>query len=853
MIAWSGDRIPIWVEPLPGEALDSWLAAYARRLAAAEVDLLALLGLPEARFEFMVRALTSREQEAISRRTGVGPAGLSAMTLEPWNGLVITLDTKTRQLGRPPTLLHTGRYSRFCPACLDETAGRWQLSWRLPWTFACTRHNRLLLDHCPRCGNPPYINKRRIRTQAAVCIDGTGDARCGLRLSQAPSIALSPHGRVIRAQADINATVLGTSRQSATTRQRAKEISIIAQRVLRGLPTHAGTAPALVHEVLAECGGTLPTPSRRREGTDAHNTAVGAAIASTVLDSKKPEHEAVFPWLMQSNAASRTSDTYPITWTHAWYRAVGPDLATRALATVDDKVSWATRIRYGTTTSAPAWPALTEADVQQRASKVPAMLWPAWTMRVLHGAPTGHRLAGFRRGTVSLLLLPDSNWTYVYASRVLGNTLTKSNWNILTEIVDEHDCDVLTSTLVLLARALDAHRTPIDYHRRRIIFADGEVTVDPTAFRAYCRRQGRHYNEAMFEYVLWLVRHLLLGAEPGASSRSFSEHMNNSHLLDSELRGFAHEQAEANLRARDIREPLLWEPPLEWLPALKWPGLTVADIDRDKMGAQFTKRRPLAQLAKSVGVSEDHVRLFIESAGLEAPTVPPALPTKRGQGIPMPQQGILAPENLHKLYITERMSTPKIAALAGCTPATVGRLLKEAGIPLRRREGPLQAPDGTVVTAEWLEREYLQLGRTTKELAEELDCHNAYVSLLLKRHGIPTRPLFAVCSPFVRLNVTLSPAMQSVTRLRNHVYRLRYIVRLPGHHDIAAACRSLGIASSSIRYQLPMVEEAAGFTIIARTKPLTVTPEGQIFISEATRLLTLLDLQSGGKPEAPPS
>jgi len=100
----------------------------------------------------------------------------------------------------------------------------------------------------------------------------------------------------------------------------------------------------------------------------------------------------------------------------------------------------------------------------------------------------------------------------------------------------------------------------------------------------------------------------------------------------------------------------------------------------------------------------------------------------------------------------------------------------------------------------------------------------------------------------LRLGVKMSPSMIAVTGLRNHAQRLRNIVRLPGHHDIAAACRALGIPSSSIRYQLVQIENAAGFAIITPTKPLDATPDGATFIAEAKQLLTLLDQRANSKP-----
>jgi hypothetical protein len=54
--------------------------------------------------------------------------------------------------------------SRFCPHCLRETAGRWQLAWRTNWSFTCMRHGCMLADSCPMCRapqrrNPPYASR----------------------------------------------------------------------------------------------------------------------------------------------------------------------------------------------------------------------------------------------------------------------------------------------------------------------------------------------------------------------------------------------------------------------------------------------------------------------------------------------------------------------------------------------------------------------------------------------------------------------------------------------------------------------------------------------------------------------
>lgn len=573
--------------------------------------------------------------------------------------------------------------------------------------------------------------------------------------------------------------------------------------------------------------------------------AVGAAVAIEVLKSDTSEHDALFRWLMQANASSRAADSYAITWAHGWHQEAGPRLATRALVSVDDKVSWITRVRYGTTTATPVWPTLDQEAVQRRAANVPSMLWPGWTLRILTGPPTGQRLAGFRRAAAALLLLPETNCTYQKAATLLGIN-PKYSWRTLTSVVVEQDRSALATILVLLARALDSHRSPIDYNRRRAIFSEGEVTVDANIFRAYCRQHRRLFSGSLLEQLRWYVRHLLLGAEPGSSSRSQAWHMRNSHLIDSELRGFVHQQAEANLHSQGIHEPLLWEPPQSWLPQTAWPGLHPEDVCRRAVSEMLTRRQPIEDVCQAIDIREDQFRLYMEWANPTQIPVPPEHPKQphrntSPQKRQTPQWKRLPPDELHRLYITERKTTPQIAALVGCTSGTIGLHLEQAGIERRRRKGPLRASDGALVTAEWLRRQYAELNRTTTEIAEELGCHNAYVGQLLRRAGIPTRPLFAVYSPLTGLGVQLSPAMQKVSKLRCHVRGLRHIIRLPGHQDIASACRTLGFTDKNVRYQLAQVEQAAGFLLFTRTRPLRMTPDGAIFIAEAERLLALLD------------
>ena len=841
-MGWSSERIPIWWPPIAGEALDSWLTGYAYRLAVPAGEFTRFLGLAHNRISLMVRQLTERERDVISARTGVAPHELTGMTLEPWNGVAVSIRPDTRKLARPPAWVHSGKHSRYCPACLDSDSGRWQLSWRLPWTFACTRHNLLLLDHCPQCGMPPPTHKLALRPEPGTCVHGRAEQHCGFALARASTAPLPTDGWVLSAQQEVNRTVLGPSRTSDAVRQQARELAVLAQRALRVVHTDLGSAPAAVLEVIAECGGTLPALAERREGTDAHNAAVGTAIARAALASG---HKDVFAWLVESNRAARAGSAYPITWVHRWVKA-GPQVAARVAASVDGEVSWLTRFRYGTTTAAPSWTTLTEVDIARRVRAIPAMLWPSWTMRVLPQVDCSTTLAGFRRAAAALLLLPGSQYTFRQAAKLLGNTSAANYRNILKAAVGDRDSTVLTSALVHLARALDEHASPIDYERRRALFADGEVRFDDAAYRVYCRRQGGlHATDNQVERCRWRVRQLLLGAEPGIVSRTPGWYVSTSHLVDHELKALLLRETQANLLAHGIDEPVFWEPPADWLPDFAWPGIRPEDIDRRALVAAMPSRPSLTQAAHVAAVGREHIRLYFESVWVTGPTVPAVPTASRGQGRPLPLQGVLAPEELRRLYHDKHMSMRQIAEQAGCSTVAIGKLMKEMGIRSRRREGPLRSADGDLVTAQWLEREYVRRGRTTIDIGEEIGCHSAQVSTLLKRYGIPPRKLFAASSALLGLEVPLSPAMRAVTKSHNHVQRLRHLVQLPGHLHINAAAAAMGVSDTSVRYQLGRIEEIIGFELIERSaRPLVVTPRGLVFLAEAERLLALLDAAS---------
>ena len=135
-----GRRLPLRVQPVPGEALDSWLEALARRNQVTVGTLTAALGWPfPASPAGLVTGVPPQVLRRIEDQAGLPPGRLDVAVLD-------------RYLPLGPARRHGSWY---CPSCLAEQDGRWLLAWRLGWVFACTADRVLLCDTCPACGQVP--------------------------------------------------------------------------------------------------------------------------------------------------------------------------------------------------------------------------------------------------------------------------------------------------------------------------------------------------------------------------------------------------------------------------------------------------------------------------------------------------------------------------------------------------------------------------------------------------------------------------------------------------------------------------------------------------------------------------
>ncbi|WP_285567831.1 TniQ family protein [Streptomyces sp. RTGN2] len=243
--------LPRSLDPAAGEILPGYLLRLAHRLAVAPLELGHLCGLTTGTVfpaRHLVRLKDTQAQQ-VADVCRLHPAEAHALTLAGQAPGYTPL--RIDYLGRhqsPVTMANDGwvltAFSRYCPDCLSDTAHLpggpvWQGSWRLPHTFLCERHNRLLAWQCPACRAPAFSNGYRSdgrwrptqlipapaqRLHPARCRHRPGAGRvaaCGQLLDQTGGPPLRPTPAMTHAHRRLaEAATAGAGREVASLGQR---------------------------------------------------------------------------------------------------------------------------------------------------------------------------------------------------------------------------------------------------------------------------------------------------------------------------------------------------------------------------------------------------------------------------------------------------------------------------------------------------------------------------------------------------------------------------------------------------------------------------------------------------------
>jgi TniQ len=488
---------PIRLAPLPGEALDSWLEALAHRLNARLGDVLGDLELAARSKngigEHAVRtdwtiALRDEEAARIAHATGADPQQLHGMTLARFAGRALRIDQEKRRVSRH-VLWGRPRGSRFCPECLAGSGGRWPLTWRLGWSFACLIHHRLLADRCPDCGRVQRERPFSRHSLPAPGCCGTRPSRradpaipagCGQDLTRVETLSLPAGHPALAAQRLILETIESGHASFgpyATLPQPAmaalSDLRAVASQILAHLPVD--DLPRWVPQDLAgaHLSPDLDGKTQRRTllwpvflaPPRAASTAVAVTAALRVLGPADVKRAGI---VMRELIETIREDLWQVSTTSIdrWGRGISPVLRGVYLAALGPSLRASDQLRHRTISSLPARPMTGPGQINRRARKVPALLWPSWAVRL--GPPDGayHRILA--PVLSSAVLLAGSRMDLDETATRLGSVTDGRTISRILQLLAGDPCwEAIAAAVTRLAAYLDDHDVPIDYHRRR--------------------------------------------------------------------------------------------------------------------------------------------------------------------------------------------------------------------------------------------------------------------------------------------------------------------------------------------------------------------------------------------------
>jgi hypothetical protein len=506
--------LPVRLAPLPGEALDSWLEALARRLHTPLGEVLRHFGFPArlGRGDHLkgipadwTILLSEQETAAIAHASGLEPETITKMTLASYDQRALRINFERRYVNRW-VLWGRGSGSRFCPDCLRDSGGRWQLAWRLGWSYACVFHGRLLADCCPNCGR---VQRQRPRSGraiplAAICGNppaipgGPRTSGCGFDLTQTCTLPLPAAHPALMAQTclmDIIETGTASFGPYAISPQPSQtalaDVRAIGGRVLADLP-EPDIRNLVPTDIAAEHFTIEPESELAQRASDrpgfmapprAVSTAVAVIIALHILEqpdvhwageAMRDLLEAMREELWQISATSIDS----------WGRSLSPVLQGVHLAALAPTLRPSEKLRHRTVAPLPSRPRTTGRETARRAQKIPSMFWPAWAVRFT--PPDGIYPRVLAPALAASLLITGSNITLENAAGHLGPVTDGTEVSRVLQFLDDQPYwPAMTTALVRLADHLDTVNVPIDYRRRRRLDYTGLLPHE--RWREICR------------------------------------------------------------------------------------------------------------------------------------------------------------------------------------------------------------------------------------------------------------------------------------------------------------------------------------------------------------------------------
>jgi len=677
--------LPLRVPPVPGEAIDSWLEALARRSQVTVGTLAAALGWPVPASPGLVAGIPGQVLRRLEDQAGLPAGRLDDAVLD-------------RYLPLGPV---RRRGSWYCPSCLAERDGRWLLSWRLGWVFACTTHGVLLCDTCPACGQAPRGRAGRAGLNPPGSCANTIKRHeyCGADLREVTPHPLAAGHPVLAAQRWTGILLTLDDTRPAGNRDALGDLGIVGSWVLRHAP--AAQFASLGPQALAAWREwNQQTPAARRQPSrfppaSAALTAALAATAMTMLTGSDEQAIEQIRALLPRRAGPRRAR--PAGLPAARWRQLSAAARGRFLRALDPDLSPADRIRYRTGTPQAAIPDDPPGLLAARARAIPQLLWPDWAIRLMpaHGFAPGP----FRSTIAACLLLPGhparAARTAITALHAYRSTLATG---AVLRALAGGGHDTVVTAISCLAGYLDTYGSPIDYQRRRDLIPAGTITAGQ--WRDLCYGAAAHPGETrrhrdaqryLFQLLTGADLHDPRHALAFTGTSDYSHYHAFAGTLPTGLRDALHGHAAALLHDLGIGEPLTWAPPPGCCAGLDLPGPEPDDIDLDAAGRLIiTGKLPVAEAAARLGTTGGHVRLALEH-------IPRPARQWGRSAAPLTWQrqqrarAILTREFFQREYIAAGKNLRQLEADTGIPRRFLTRVAREHGITMTGICGPAPA------------------------------------------------------------------------------------------------------------------------------------------------------------------
>ncbi|MDF3292442.1 TniQ family protein [Streptomyces silvisoli] len=809
--------LPLRVALLPGEGLDSWLEALARRNGLTVQAMATALHLPlpdrgQVRSHALVTSIPSEALRDVEQQAGLAHRCLDQAVLNP----------------ALPLGPQRARASRYCPACLSERDGRWLLRWRMPWVFACTRHRVILNDTCPACHAYPRTASacRTSLRPPGVCTAWTAGRTCLHPLSDAPATALASGHPLLAAQEWID-TVLNTAESHGgspaleTAARVFADLHLLTGWLLRQLTTAEVRALGPVIEKAWHQHHHPDAIPWRLRPLDAAVAGLITTYARPLLDTG--DHQAIARIRDLLHRAGGPTWACPSGMAAQHWPRLSTQTQARFLRAADPNFRSFDRLRLRSCVASAALPPPVTDPSAARARHIPQLLWPHWTIRLL---ASPHVLVdSFRAAVSACLLIPGAPTRNTAAITAHLHPYLRRRLTFSLRALAAQGHQQIFAVICHLADYLDEHGSPIDYQRRREVIPAEAITA--TEWQRLCRLTGaqqgrarrllnaqRYVNQLLTGNDLNYPRHPLTLR----SVRDRGQYLKFTSTLTAPQHQALTEHAAAVLQRLGIDEPVAWHPPDRCCGQLQLPGRTPEDVDRAALHRLvIVEQRPLRSAATELGTSAFHIRQVLKHSSPPDSWTPPTR------------------EFFEREYLSARKPLRRIAHETGHNRNRLSQCAKDAGIALRHGVDPIP------IDVDWLADQYLVRKRSIADIAHMRGVGTSTIQRSLHRYGITTRPpgTGSLPSRLITWDDTLPHDIRRAVDGKatgwQRLARFQTIAAFPNLH---AAARHLGVEPSALVHQLRQLERSIGTQLLHRAtaaRPIKLTGRGAALLRDLAR------------------